>query len=190
MEPHCLGKPTDPGRSGSDNRRFVEAVLWIVRTGSRGVTCRLSLATGTLSSNATATRSKPKSAADAERLAGALEEIATVDPTFGYSMDRGSRAAVVLATDEAHLDGHLATLERLCAGAVNIGAPSPLPRGVGARGRCRLYAQETYRCWRRIRARQAQDRAERARRRHRIQKRSQPDKSVARSGPQTRAESP
>ncbi|WP_374207768.1 transposase [Bradyrhizobium sp. 190] len=31
MEPHCLGKPTDPGRSGSDNRRFVEAVLWIVR---------------------------------------------------------------------------------------------------------------------------------------------------------------
>ncbi len=34
MEPHCLGKLTDPGRSGSDNRRFVEAVLWIVRTGS------------------------------------------------------------------------------------------------------------------------------------------------------------
>ena len=32
--PHCLGKPSDPGRSGSDNRRFVEAVLWIVRTGS------------------------------------------------------------------------------------------------------------------------------------------------------------
>jgi transposase len=34
MVPHCLGKPTDPGRSGSDNRRFVEAVLWIARTGS------------------------------------------------------------------------------------------------------------------------------------------------------------
>ncbi len=34
MEPHCLGKPSDPGRSGSDNRRFVEAVLWIARTGS------------------------------------------------------------------------------------------------------------------------------------------------------------
>ena len=34
MEPHCLGKPTDPGRSGSDNRLFIEAVLWIVRTGS------------------------------------------------------------------------------------------------------------------------------------------------------------
>ena len=34
MEPHCLGKPTDPGRSGGDNRLFVEAVLWIVRTGA------------------------------------------------------------------------------------------------------------------------------------------------------------
>ena len=34
MEPHCLGKPTDPGRSGTDNRLFLEAVLWIARTGS------------------------------------------------------------------------------------------------------------------------------------------------------------
>ena len=34
LEPHCLGKPSDPGRSGANNRRFVEAVLWIARTGS------------------------------------------------------------------------------------------------------------------------------------------------------------
>ena len=34
MEPHCLGKATDPGRSGANNRLFVEAVLWIARTGS------------------------------------------------------------------------------------------------------------------------------------------------------------
>src|SRR5215208_793074 len=34
MESRCLGKPGDPGRSGKDNRLFVEAVLWIVRTGS------------------------------------------------------------------------------------------------------------------------------------------------------------
>ncbi len=34
MEPHCLGKPGDPGRSGEDNRRFVEAIPWVVRTGS------------------------------------------------------------------------------------------------------------------------------------------------------------
>jgi len=34
IEPHCLGKPADPGRTGSDNRVFLEAVLWIARTGS------------------------------------------------------------------------------------------------------------------------------------------------------------
>ncbi len=34
MEPHCLGKLSDPGRGGKDNRLFLEAVLWIARTGS------------------------------------------------------------------------------------------------------------------------------------------------------------
>ena len=34
MEPLCRGKPGDPGRSGKDNRLFLEAVLWIARTGS------------------------------------------------------------------------------------------------------------------------------------------------------------
>src|SRR3954454_21958655 len=41
MEPYCRGKKSDcrgkksdPGRSGADNRRFVEAILWIARTGS------------------------------------------------------------------------------------------------------------------------------------------------------------
>ena len=34
MAPHCLGKPGDAGPRGTDNRLFVEAVLWIVRTGS------------------------------------------------------------------------------------------------------------------------------------------------------------
>ena len=34
MSPLCLGKVGDRGRSGKDNRLFVEAVLWIARTGS------------------------------------------------------------------------------------------------------------------------------------------------------------
>jgi transposase len=34
MEPRRPGKPTDPGRSGGDDRRFVEAVSRIARTGS------------------------------------------------------------------------------------------------------------------------------------------------------------
>ncbi len=34
MEPHCLGKKADPGRTGGDGRLFLEAVLWIARTGS------------------------------------------------------------------------------------------------------------------------------------------------------------
>jgi transposase len=34
IEPRCLGKASDPGRTGGDARRFFEAVLWIARTGS------------------------------------------------------------------------------------------------------------------------------------------------------------
>lgn len=34
IAPHCLGKITDIGRTGTNNRLFVEAVLWIARTGS------------------------------------------------------------------------------------------------------------------------------------------------------------
>jgi putative transposase len=34
IEKLCVGKPEDPGGTGADNRMFVEAVLWIARTGS------------------------------------------------------------------------------------------------------------------------------------------------------------
>lgn len=34
MESHLPGKKSDPGRTGEDNRRFLEAVLWLARTGS------------------------------------------------------------------------------------------------------------------------------------------------------------
>ena len=33
IAPHCLGRDCDPGCTGPGPRLFVEAVLWIVRTG-------------------------------------------------------------------------------------------------------------------------------------------------------------
>lgn len=35
IEPHRLGKASYPGQTGRDPRHFVEAVLWIVRTGGQ-----------------------------------------------------------------------------------------------------------------------------------------------------------
>lgn len=34
IEPLLSGKPGDPGRNAQDNRRFLNAVLWIARTGA------------------------------------------------------------------------------------------------------------------------------------------------------------
>ncbi|PIE09650.1 MAG: IS5/IS1182 family transposase [Rhodobacterales bacterium] len=34
MEAHLPGKASDPGRSGQDNRKFMEAILWLARTGA------------------------------------------------------------------------------------------------------------------------------------------------------------
>ena len=34
IEPYCLGKKSDPGRTGNNTRLFLEAVLWIARTGA------------------------------------------------------------------------------------------------------------------------------------------------------------
>ncbi|WP_227749484.1 IS5 family transposase [Paraburkholderia atlantica] len=40
------GREGDPGRTATDNRRFVEAVLWIGRTAARGAICRRRSADG------------------------------------------------------------------------------------------------------------------------------------------------
>jgi len=34
LEPMLPGKAGDPGRAGEDKRQFIEAALWIARTGS------------------------------------------------------------------------------------------------------------------------------------------------------------
>ena len=34
LEPHLPGRDGDPGKSGEDNRQFVNAVLWIAKTGA------------------------------------------------------------------------------------------------------------------------------------------------------------
>ncbi len=35
LSPHLPGKKSGPGRSGNNNRLFVEAVLWLARSGAR-----------------------------------------------------------------------------------------------------------------------------------------------------------
>ena len=36
IRPQLLGSPDDPGLHGEDNRRFVEAGIWVGRNGCRG----------------------------------------------------------------------------------------------------------------------------------------------------------
>jgi transposase len=40
------GKISDPGRSGSDNRLFINGCLWVLRSGAHCATCRIGMASG------------------------------------------------------------------------------------------------------------------------------------------------
>ena len=60
MEPLCLGKPTDPGRTGGDNRLFLEAVLCGSHArAAHGEICRRRSATGIRCSSAIAIGYRP-----------------------------------------------------------------------------------------------------------------------------------
>ena len=47
MEPYCLGKPSDPGRTGSDYRLFWKRSCGLPARTAHGGTCQKSLASGT-----------------------------------------------------------------------------------------------------------------------------------------------
>jgi transposase len=46
--PHLPGKKGDPGRTAEDNRKFVNAVRWLVKTGAPGGDSRNGSVTGTV----------------------------------------------------------------------------------------------------------------------------------------------
>lgn len=54
IKDHLPGKATDPGRTAADNRRFVNAVLYVLKTGiPPGKTCPLASASPTVCGNGT-----------------------------------------------------------------------------------------------------------------------------------------
>jgi elongation factor G len=64
-----------------------------------------------------------QSATDTQRLASALAQLASEDPTFGYAHDGASPAFIVMATDESTLDAHLAALRRAHGSDLRAGTP-------------------------------------------------------------------
>lgn len=58
IEPLCAGKVTDAGRSAKGNRLFIEAMLWIIRTGNPWRVCLKNSVSGTVCSNAIADGSR------------------------------------------------------------------------------------------------------------------------------------
>jgi len=64
-----------------------------------------------------------QSATDTQRLARALAQLASEDPTFAYAHDGAPAAFIVMATDESKLGAHLAALRRALGSDLRAGTP-------------------------------------------------------------------
>ena len=92
-----VGEADGPRTSRSDNRRFVEAVLWIVGRGALGVIFRRPSATGTLFSSVTATGLKRTSSRGCSRSARMRQTWnppwSTLPSSRSIAMDRAQRGS-------------------------------------------------------------------------------------------------
>jgi elongation factor G len=66
---------------------------------------------------------KPKSSPGGEKLAAALANLATGDPTFGFSIDAESRQVILKGIGERQLEVKIDILKCTCKIDVNVGAP-------------------------------------------------------------------
>src|SRR5262245_55560286 len=69
---------------------------------------------------------------DAERLVRSLAQRASEQSTFGYTHTDGATTAVVMGTDEADLDAHLAALRRIHGSELRIATPQVRYRSAAA----------------------------------------------------------
>ena len=76
---------------------------------------------------------EPKFAGDAERLASALDQMASDDSDFGYSNDPESGELIIMGIGESDLEAKLDKLKRIHGVELLIGAPQVAYRETLAR---------------------------------------------------------
>ena len=66
---------------------------------------------------------EPRSRADQERLAAALDKMVVEDPSFTVQTDKESGQTIMQGTGELHLSGKVDVLRQISRLGINIGAP-------------------------------------------------------------------